>query len=50
MIGMMISATREVTIAPNATPMMTPTARSITLPRIANFLNSSNIALSVCSR
>jgi hypothetical protein len=33
MIGVMTSATSEVTIAPNAAPMMTPTARSITLPR-----------------
>src|SRR5437660_11688729 len=43
MSGMMISATRELTIAPNAAPMITPTARSTTLPRIANFLNSSSI-------
>src|SRR6187200_3542574 len=43
MIGMMSSPTSDVTIAPKAAPMMTPTARSITLPRIANFLNSSNI-------
>src|SRR3954468_2695190 len=44
MIGMMRSATSELTMAPNAAPMMTPTARSMTLPRSANFLNSSNIA------
>jgi hypothetical protein len=37
----MMSPTSDVTMAPNAAPMMTPTARSITLPRIANFLNSS---------
>src|SRR5277367_1171427 len=43
MIGMMMSLTSELTIAPNAAPMMTPTARSTTLPRIANFLNSSSI-------
>ena len=36
MIGMMMSATSEVTIAPKAAPMMTPTARSTTLPLIAN--------------
>src|SRR3954447_19169583 len=45
MIGMMMSSTSEVTMAPNATPMTTPTARSTTLPRRANFLNSSNIKL-----
>ena len=44
MIGMMMSATSDVTIAPNAAPMITPTARSTTLPRIANFLKSSSIA------
>src|SRR5262247_2519873 len=43
MIGMMISATSDATIAPKAAPMITPTARSTTLPRSANFLNSSNI-------
>src|ERR1700730_200008 len=43
MIGMMMSATKDVTIEPNAAPMMTPTARSTTLPRIANFLNSPSI-------
>src|SRR4051794_14757703 len=40
---MMMSPTSDVTMAPNAAPMMTPTARSITLPRIANFLNSSHM-------
>src|SRR5215510_2787698 len=43
MIGMMTSATSDETIAPKAAPMMTPTARSTTLPRSANFLNSSNM-------
>src|SRR5258708_6033273 len=43
MIGMMMSATKDVTIEPNAAPMITPTARSTTLPRMANFLNSSSI-------
>src|ERR1700731_2219447 len=46
MIGMMRSPTSELTIAPNAAPMITPTARSTTLPRIANFLNSSSIGFS----
>ncbi len=39
-IGMMRSLTIESTILPNAPPMMTPTARSITLPLRANSLNS----------
>src|ERR1700691_3206263 len=43
MIGMMMSATSELTTAPKAAPMITATARSTTLPRIANFLNSSSI-------
>src|SRR4051812_138695 len=43
MIGMMISPTSEVTIAPKAAPMMTPTARSTTLPFIANSRNSFSI-------
>src|SRR5689334_11620783 len=37
---MMMSVTSESTILPKAAPMMTPTARSTTLPRNANFLNS----------
>src|SRR5580700_5394412 len=40
MIGMMTSPTSEVTMAPKAAPMMTPTARSTTLPFIANSRNS----------
>src|SRR6185436_19249564 len=40
MIGMMRSFTRESTIFPNAAPMITPTARSITLPLTANSRNS----------
>jgi hypothetical protein len=44
MIGMMMSPTREVTIPPKAAPIMTPTARSTTLPFIANSRNS----LSIC--
>src|SRR5690606_19892101 len=38
--GMITLSTSEVTILPNAAPMTTPTARSTTLPRIANSLNS----------
>ena len=34
-------ATSEETILPKAAPITTPTARSITLPRMANCLNSS---------
>src|ERR1700676_1045230 len=42
-IGMMMSPTSEVTIAPKATPMMTPTARSTTLPFMAKSRNSFSI-------
>src|ERR1700693_2883818 len=35
---------------PKAAPMMTPTARSTTLPRNANFLNSSSISPPRCRR
>src|SRR6476469_7642047 len=41
--GMIKSPTSEFTIPEKAAPMMTPTARSTTLPRSANFLNSSSI-------
>src|SRR3954464_3342125 len=41
---MMMSPTSELTSEPNAAPMMTPTARSTTLPFIANSRNS----LSTC--
>src|SRR6476646_5428821 len=40
MIGMITSVTSESTILPKAAPMITPMARSTTLPRNANFLNS----------
>src|SRR5215471_6981947 len=40
--GMITSCTNDDTIFPNAPPMITPTARSMTLPRIANSLNSLN--------
>src|ERR1700733_8839725 len=43
MIGMMMSLTSESTILPKAAPMMTPIARSTTLPRIAKSLNSLSI-------
>ncbi len=42
-IGEMMSSVSEVTIAPNAPPMITPTARSMTLPRMMNSLNSFTI-------
>ena len=38
--GMMMSLIKDVTIAPNAPPMMTPTAMSTTLPFKANALKS----------
>src|SRR5258706_7058042 len=41
MIGMMTLLTSEVIILPNAAPIITPTARSMTLPFNANALNSS---------
>ena len=41
MAGLMISLTREFTMAVNAEPMTTPTAMSSTLPRMAKALNSS---------
>jgi hypothetical protein len=42
-IGIKMLLTKEDTILPNAAPMMTPMARSITLPLNANSLNSSII-------
>ena len=38
--GMITFSTSEVTILPKAAPITTPTARSTTLPRMANSLNS----------
>ena len=38
--GMIMSLTRESTIFPKAPPIMTPTARSMTLPLTAKALNS----------
>src|SRR3981189_28319 len=49
MIGMMMSPTSEGTMPPNAAPMMTPTARSTTLPFIANSRNSLSICSPFCS-
>src|SRR5213079_914257 len=43
--GIRISFTSEVMILPNAAPMMTPTARSMALPLIANSLNSFHMFL-----
>src|SRR6516164_5408450 len=43
MTGMITSLTSELTMAPNAAPIMTPTARSTTLPFIANSRNSFSI-------
>src|SRR4051812_20536729 len=42
--GMMTPSTSVVTIFPNAAPMITPTARSTTLPRAMNSLNSFSMA------
>jgi hypothetical protein len=39
--GIIISLTKESTIFPKAAPIMIPTAISITLPLMANVLNSS---------
>src|SRR5579872_103289 len=43
MTGVMMSPTSDCTMPLKAAPMITPTARSMTLPRSANFLNSSSI-------
>ena len=43
--GIIRSSTREVTIFPNAAPITTQTARSTTLPFIANSLNSLSIRI-----
>src|SRR5256886_16248766 len=43
--GIRMSFTSEVTIPPNAAPMITPTARSMALPLIANSLNSFHMWL-----
>src|SRR3954467_13630363 len=41
--GMITPSTRVVTILPNAAPMITPTARSTTLPRAMKLRNSFNM-------
>src|SRR6476646_149615 len=46
MIGMMMSVTSESTILPKAAPLITTMARSTTLPRNANFLNSWSMCIS----
>src|SRR5262245_18043283 len=43
--GITTSPTSEFTIPEKAAPMITPTAKSTTLPRSANFLNSSNMTV-----
>src|SRR4051794_31536096 len=48
-MGMRMFFTSESTILPNAAPMITPTARSTTLPLKANFLNSSRRENAFCS-
>src|SRR5215467_8745856 len=47
--GIITSSTSDETIFPKAAPMITPTARSTTLPRIANSLNSFNTFCLLCS-
>src|SRR5258708_16287452 len=46
--GIRTSLTNEVTMLPKAAPMMTPIARSTTLPRRANSRNSFHIAALLC--
>src|SRR5947207_527173 len=46
--GIRTSLTSEETILPNAAPMITPTARSTTLPRMANSLNSFSTVFLLC--
>ena len=41
--GIRMSLTNDVTIAPNAAPITTATARSTTFPRITNALKSFNM-------
>jgi hypothetical protein len=48
--GMTTSPTSESTILPNAAPMMTPTARSMTLPFTANSRNSRSMPIAVPPR
>ena len=48
--GLMMLSVSEVTIAVNAPPIITPTAMSITLPRLMNSLNSLSNAFMVAPR
>src|ERR1700688_2978336 len=50
MIGIMMSLTSDVTMPPKAAPMMTPTARSTTLPFMAKSRNSFSIGHSSAAR
>src|SRR5450830_1360856 len=45
--GIRMSLVNDATILPNAAPMMTPTARSSTLPLLMNSLNSLNMEISL---
>src|SRR5258708_17657769 len=46
---MITSSTSDNTTFPKATPIITPTAKSTTLPRLANSLNSLNTGFLLCS-
>src|SRR5258708_17605521 len=46
--GMMMSSTKDKMIFPKAVPIMTPTAKSTTFPRIANSLNSFSTVFRLC--
>jgi hypothetical protein len=43
--GMITSSTSDATILPKAAPMITPTARSTTLPFMAKLLNSCSMRM-----
>lgn len=47
-MGMTMSLTRELTMEVKAPPMMMPTARSMTEPRLMNSLNSLRTLGSFC--
>src|SRR5882762_6437747 len=47
--GMITSSTSDETIFPKATPIITPTAKSTILPRMANSLNSLSTVFLLCS-
>src|SRR6266850_4124520 len=48
--GMMMSSTKDETIFPKDAPIMTPTAKSMTFPRIANSLNSFSMVFLLVRR